>query len=138
MKDGSIERGLPGWLEPLADHAQGAAMFTGRLLDDGWHSGDVAVFYARYAYDKQFRELIQFCDTGKLRFEILCKENANTFRLLVCRAADYEKLLQSGQFSEHSSLWFTMENVAETDNIPIWPVSTRRPCPFGFPSSLTG
>ena len=100
MKDESIEPGLPGWLDPLVDDAQVNLMITGTLLDDGWHSGDVAVFYARYAYDKQFRELIQFCDTHKLRFEILCKDNANAFRLLVCRAVDYEMLLQSGQLSE--------------------------------------
>jgi len=101
MKDESIEPGMPGWLEPLVDDAQDTPMFTvGCLLDDGWHSGDVAVFYVRYAFDKQFRELLEFCDTHKLRFEILCKDNANAFRLLVCRAADYEGLLQSGQFSD--------------------------------------
>jgi hypothetical protein len=101
MKDESIEPGSPGWLEQLVDDALGTPMFSVKcLLDDGWHSGDIAVFYIRYAYDKQFRELLQFCDTHKLRFEILCKDNANTFRLLVCRAADYEKLLQTGHFSD--------------------------------------
>jgi hypothetical protein len=98
----SIEPGLPGWLEKLFDDLGAAQVFTVKsMLDDGWHSGDVAVFYLRYAYDKQFRELIEFCDNYKLRFEIKCMDNnANTFRLIVCRAADYEKLLQTGQFSD--------------------------------------
>lgn len=101
MEDESIEPGSPGWLEQLVDDALGTPMFTVKcLLDDGWHSGDIGVFYIRYAYDQQFRELLQFCDTHKLRFEILCKDNANTFRLLVCREADYEKLLQMGHFSD--------------------------------------
>lgn len=104
MKDESIEPGLPGWLEQLVDDALGTPMFTVKcLLDDGWHSGDVAVFYVRYAFDKQFRELSQFCDTHNLRFEVLCKDNANTFRLLVYRAADYKKLLQAGQLSDSPS-----------------------------------
>jgi hypothetical protein len=104
MKDESIEPGSPGWLERLVDDAAGTPMFSVKsLLDDGWHSGDIAVFYIRYAYDKQFRELIQFCDTHKLRFEILCKDNASTFRLIVCRVADYQMLLQTGEFSDSSA-----------------------------------
>jgi hypothetical protein len=105
MKDEPIEPGLPGWLEELLDNEAGALMFTIKsLLDNGFHSGDIAVFYVRCAYDKQFRELMQFCDTYKLRFEILCKDNASTFQLIVCRAADYEKLISTGQFSDYSSL----------------------------------
>jgi hypothetical protein len=101
MKDESIEPGSPVSLEQLVNDALGTPMFTVKcLLDDGWHSGDIGVFYIRYAYDKQFRELIGFCDAHKLRFEILCKDNANTFRLIVCRAADYQKLLQTGHFSD--------------------------------------
>ena len=49
------------------------------VLDDGWHSGDIAVFYLRYAYDKQFGDLIQFSDKHGLRFEVLCKDGASTF-----------------------------------------------------------
>jgi len=110
MEYESIEPGSPGWLEQLVDDAAGAPMFTVKsLLDDGWHSGDIGVFYVRYAHDKQFRELVQFCDTNRLRFEILCKDNANAFRLIVCRAADYEMLVRAGHFSDSSS--------SPTDNI---------------------
>jgi hypothetical protein len=87
--------------------ALGTPMFTVKcLLDDGWHNGDIAVFYIRYAYDKQFRELTHFCDAHKLRFEIQCMDSANTFRLIVCRAADYEKLLATGHFSDSSPFRF--------------------------------
>jgi len=103
MKDASIEPGAPGWLEKLAEDAMVNQMFTAKsLLDDGWHSGDIGIFYIGYAFDKQFRDLINFCDTHKLRFEILCKESANTFRLIVCRAADYQNLLKTGLFPDHS------------------------------------
>jgi hypothetical protein len=101
MKDESIEPGLPGWLQAFMDDPEEFLMFTCKcLLDDGWHSGDIAVFYVRYAYDKQFRDLIQFCDKHGLRFEVLCKDGANTFRLLVGRAADYQKLLETGRLSD--------------------------------------
>ncbi len=101
MKEESIEPGSPGWLAKLVDDALGTPMFTVKcLLDDGWRCGDIGVFYIRYAYDKQFRELLQFCDAHKLRFEILCKDSANTLRLVVCQATDYEKLLQTGQLSD--------------------------------------
>src|SRR5579872_1546431 len=108
MKDESIEVGLPGWLEKLVADVAGSPMFTAKcLLDDGWHSGDIAVFYVTYAHDKQFRELIRFCDTHELCFETLSMANANSFRLLVYRAADYEKMLQTGRFSDSSPLGAT-------------------------------
>ena len=107
MRDESIEPGMPKWLEQLVDDAAAVPVFTVKnLLDEGWHSGDIALFYIRYAYDKQFRELIGFCDIHKLRFEIQCMDHANTFRLIVCRAVDYEKLLQTGQFSDSSPFRF--------------------------------
>jgi len=103
MKDESIEPGSPTWLEQLADDAEVSQAFTVKsLLNDGWHSGDIGIFYVRYAYDKQLRELINFCDNHKLRFEISCKDNANTFRLIVCRTAAYENLMKTGQFSDDS------------------------------------
>jgi hypothetical protein len=103
MNDESIEPGSPGWLEQLVDHALGTAMFrVSCRLDDGWHSGDIGGFYIPYAYDQPFRELIHFCDTHKLRFEILYKDNASAFRRIVCRAPDCEKPLQAGQFSDSS------------------------------------
>jgi hypothetical protein len=103
MKNESIESGLPGWLEQLLDDAAGSPMFTVKnLFDDGWHSGDIAVFYVTYAHDKHFRELIRFCDTHGLCFETLSMPNANSFRLLVYRSADYEKMLQTGRLSDSS------------------------------------